>query len=198
MNPTVFAMRHPITTLTLVVALISGGALAYTKMRVDIFPSLNVPKIYVFLDYVGMSPGQMAGFIVIQDELGSDSGVAVAALNPDRADAGSIESHVGLKPVAGAQAGTDSHEVERETPIAGALASIEECQRRYRTIRDYTCTFSTRERIKGRLTPLHVLMMKVRTQPRSIYVKFRQPSPGAKPSTSSGATTARSWSMMWG
>ena len=70
MNPTVFAMRHPITTLTLVVALISGGgALAYTKMRVDIFPSLNVPKIYVFLDYVGMSPGQMAGFIVIQDEL---------------------------------------------------------------------------------------------------------------------------------
>ncbi len=100
MNPTVFAMRHPITTLTLVVALISGGALAYTKMRVDIFPSLNVPEIYVFLDYVGMSPGQMAGFIVIQDELGSDSGVAVAALNPDRADAGSIESHVGLKPVA--------------------------------------------------------------------------------------------------
>ena len=57
-------MRRPITTLTLVVALISGGALAYSKMRVDIFPSLNVPKIYVFLDYVGMSPGQMEGFIV--------------------------------------------------------------------------------------------------------------------------------------
>ena len=35
-----------------------------------------------------------------QDERGSDSGVAVAALNPDRADAGSIESHVALKPVA--------------------------------------------------------------------------------------------------
>ena len=64
MNPTVFAMRHPITTLTLVVALISGGGLAYDRMRVDIFPSLNVPKIYVFLDYVGMSPGQMEGFIV--------------------------------------------------------------------------------------------------------------------------------------
>ena len=35
-----------------------------------------------------------------------------------------------------------------------------------------------RERIKGQLTPLHVLMMKVRTQPRSIYLRFRQPSPG--------------------
>ena len=58
------------------------------------------------------------------------------------------------------------------------LASIEECQLRYRTIRDYTCTFSKRERIKGQLTPLHVLIMKVRTQPTSIYLKFRQPFPG--------------------
>jgi multidrug efflux pump subunit AcrB len=68
-NPTVFAMRHPITTLMLVVALISGGVLAYFKMRVDIFPPLNTPKIYVFLDYVGMSPDQMEGFIVNQLEL---------------------------------------------------------------------------------------------------------------------------------
>jgi multidrug efflux pump subunit AcrB len=69
MNPTVFAMRHPITTLMLVVALISGGGLAYSRMRVDIFPSLNTPKIYVFLDYVGMSPDQIEGFIVNQMEL---------------------------------------------------------------------------------------------------------------------------------
>src|SRR5437763_554462 len=69
MNPTVFAMRRPVTTLMLVVALISGGALAYSRMRVDIFPSLNTPKIYVFLDYVGMSPDQMEGFIVNQLEL---------------------------------------------------------------------------------------------------------------------------------
>jgi multidrug efflux pump subunit AcrB len=69
MNPIVFAMRHPITTMMLVVALISGGGLAYSRMRVDIFPSLNVPKIYVFLDYIGMSPDQMEGFIVNQLEL---------------------------------------------------------------------------------------------------------------------------------
>ena len=53
----------------LVVALISGGALAYSRMRVDIFPSLNTPKIYVFLDYIGMSPDQIEGFIVNQLEL---------------------------------------------------------------------------------------------------------------------------------
>ena len=69
MNPTVFAMRRPVTTLMMVVALISGGALAYQRMRVDIFPSLNTPKIYVFLDYIGMSPDQMEGFIVNQLEL---------------------------------------------------------------------------------------------------------------------------------
>jgi multidrug efflux pump subunit AcrB len=68
-NPTVLAMRAPITTLMLIVALISGGFLAYSRMRVDIFPSMNVPKIYVFLDYVGMSPDQMEGFIVNQLEL---------------------------------------------------------------------------------------------------------------------------------
>ena len=69
MNPTVIAMKRPITTLMLVVALIAGGVLAYKRMRVDIFPSLNVPKIYVFLDYIGMSPDQMEGFIVNELEL---------------------------------------------------------------------------------------------------------------------------------
>ena len=62
MNPTVFAMRRPVTTLMMVVALISGGVLAYARMRVDIFPSLNTPKVYVYLDYVGMSPEQDGGF----------------------------------------------------------------------------------------------------------------------------------------
>ncbi|MHB1425066.1 MAG: efflux RND transporter permease subunit [Gemmataceae bacterium] len=68
-NPTVLAMRAPITTLILVVTLISGGVLAFSRMRVDIFPAMNVPKIYVFLDYVGMSPDQVEGFIVNQLEL---------------------------------------------------------------------------------------------------------------------------------
>jgi multidrug efflux pump subunit AcrB len=69
MNPTNFALRRPVTTLMMVVALIGGGILAYSRMRVDIFPSLNVPKIYVFLDYIGMSPDQVEGFIVNQLEL---------------------------------------------------------------------------------------------------------------------------------
>ncbi|MFM7540290.1 MAG: efflux RND transporter permease subunit [Planctomycetota bacterium] len=69
MNPIVFAMRHPITMMMLVVALIGGGSLALAKMRVDIFPPLNSPRIYVFLNYGGMSPQQVEGLVVNQFEL---------------------------------------------------------------------------------------------------------------------------------
>jgi len=69
MNPIVFAMRHPITMMMLVVALLGGGSLALAKMRVDIFPPLNMPRIYVYLQYGGMSPQQMEGLIVNQFEL---------------------------------------------------------------------------------------------------------------------------------
>ncbi len=65
-----------------------------------------------------------------------------------------------------------------ETPISRALRAIEDCQTRYDSVHDYVCTFSKRERIDGRLTTLHVMSMKVRTRPSSIYLKFRQPSPG--------------------
>ena len=62
-------MDHPITLFMLVLALISLGGLAYEQMRVDIFPSLNTPKIYVFFDFIGMSPDQIEGFIVNELEL---------------------------------------------------------------------------------------------------------------------------------
>ncbi len=68
-NPTVLAMDHPVTTLMLVLALLSLGFLAFERMRVDIFPSLNTPKIYVFFDFIGMSPDQIEGFIVNELEL---------------------------------------------------------------------------------------------------------------------------------
>ncbi len=68
-NPTVLAMDNPITLMMLVVGLISLGILAYAQMRVDIFPSLNTPKIYVFFDFIGMSPDQIEGFIVNELEL---------------------------------------------------------------------------------------------------------------------------------
>src|ERR1700734_1642940 len=64
MNPIVFALRHPITMIMLVGALVGGGSLALIRMRVDIFPPINQPKIYVFTNYGGYDPYQMEGLLV--------------------------------------------------------------------------------------------------------------------------------------
>src|SRR5215468_5104620 len=63
MNPIVFALRHPITTMTGIVALIACSALALARMKVDIFPTLNLPVVYVCQPYGGMDPAQMEGLI---------------------------------------------------------------------------------------------------------------------------------------
>src|SRR5271170_2481153 len=39
------------------------------------------------------------------------------------------------------------------SPIDRAVRTISDCQARYQTIEDYTCTFYKRERIEGRTTP---------------------------------------------
>ena len=62
-------MRHPITTMMMIVTLIAGGGLALSRMRVDIFPPINQPQIVVFCNFGGMDPGQMEGLLVNQFEL---------------------------------------------------------------------------------------------------------------------------------
>ena len=87
MNPIVFAMRHPITMLVAIVAVVLGSLLVLANvlpdhvivagrtipvrsllpersgMPVDIFPDLNTPVIYVAQPYGGMDPEQMEGFL---------------------------------------------------------------------------------------------------------------------------------------
>ena len=63
MNPIVFALRHPYTVMVAIVALVLGSILAVTRMRIDIFPELNLPVIYVCQPYGGMDPAQMEGLI---------------------------------------------------------------------------------------------------------------------------------------
>src|SRR3981189_3159048 len=63
MNPIVFALRHPITVMVAMVALVVGSVLAVSRMRIDIFPALNLPVIYVAQPYGGLDPAQMEGLI---------------------------------------------------------------------------------------------------------------------------------------
>lgn len=63
MNPIVFALRHPYTVMVGVAAVVLGSALAFARMKIDIFPSLNLPVIYVAQPYGGLDPAQMEGLI---------------------------------------------------------------------------------------------------------------------------------------
>src|SRR5258708_31252729 len=64
MNLVSFALRRPISLLTMVVAVALVGFLALTRMARDIFPDMGVPVLYVAQPYGGMDPAQMEGFIV--------------------------------------------------------------------------------------------------------------------------------------
>jgi multidrug efflux pump subunit AcrB len=62
-NPIVFALRRPYTVMVAIVAIVLGSVLAVTRMKVDIFPALNLPVIYVAQPYGGLDPAQMEGLI---------------------------------------------------------------------------------------------------------------------------------------
>jgi multidrug efflux pump subunit AcrB len=57
------ALRRPITIIVIVVAIALSSILAVVRTRIDIFPTLDLPVIYVAQPYGGMSPQQMEGFI---------------------------------------------------------------------------------------------------------------------------------------
>jgi multidrug efflux pump subunit AcrB len=57
------ALRRPITIVVAVIAVALTAAFAVSRMRVDIFPDLNLPVIYVAQPYGGMSPAQMEGYV---------------------------------------------------------------------------------------------------------------------------------------
>src|ERR1700681_4936507 len=58
------ALRRPITVLVAAIAVALTAVFAVSRMRVDIFPDLNLPVIYVAQPYGGMSPAQMEGYLV--------------------------------------------------------------------------------------------------------------------------------------
>src|SRR5881397_1831783 len=63
MNPILFALRHPIAVMVMMAAIVAGSALAFTRMKVDVFPQLNLPVVYVCQPYGGMDPAQMEGLL---------------------------------------------------------------------------------------------------------------------------------------
>ncbi|HZO52024.1 MAG TPA: efflux RND transporter permease subunit [Bryobacteraceae bacterium] len=57
------ALRRPIAMLVAVLALVLVAMLAIQRMKVDIFPQVGSPTIYVAQPYGGMDPAQMEGYL---------------------------------------------------------------------------------------------------------------------------------------
>ena len=81
MNPIIFALRRPLTIMVALVAVVLAFLLAVrpksfdaalqqfglelptARMPIDIFPTLDLPVIYVAQPYGGMDPAQMEGLL---------------------------------------------------------------------------------------------------------------------------------------
>src|SRR6202167_3086236 len=63
MNALDFALRRPTTVMVAMAAITLGSVFALSRMRMDVFPDLNMPIIYVAQAYGGMDSAQMEGLI---------------------------------------------------------------------------------------------------------------------------------------
>lgn len=57
------ALRHPVTILVSVIAILFFSYLSIRNTKIDIFPRLGLPVVYVAQPYGGLSPEQMEGFV---------------------------------------------------------------------------------------------------------------------------------------
>src|SRR5574338_229769 len=57
------ALRRPIAMLVAVLALVLVSMLAIQRMKIDIFPQVGSPTIYVAQPFGGMDPAQMEGYL---------------------------------------------------------------------------------------------------------------------------------------
>lgn len=56
------ALRKPITILVIVVGVFFFGLNAVRNIKIDIFPDLNLPVIYISHPYGGFTPNQMEAY----------------------------------------------------------------------------------------------------------------------------------------
>ena len=58
------ALRRPFTVLVLVILAVGAAVMAVSRMAIDVFPTLDMPVLYVAQPYGGMSPAEMEGYII--------------------------------------------------------------------------------------------------------------------------------------
>ena len=74
MNPIAFAMRRPVITLMLAVALVGGGTVGLNEMRAEAGPQWNTSKIHTYFNYISARAGQAKHYITGKSESHPDAG----------------------------------------------------------------------------------------------------------------------------
>ncbi|MCC6173842.1 MAG: efflux RND transporter permease subunit [Chloroflexi bacterium] len=63
MGLTRLAIARPLAILMLILAMVLMGAVSYTRMRVDRFPAINFPAVFVSIPYPGASPSDVEDLV---------------------------------------------------------------------------------------------------------------------------------------
>jgi hypothetical protein len=82
---------------------------------------------------------------------------------------------VAIPHVVSSQTPTPAPQQPVAAPLDEPLRILYEARQAYQGVRDYTCLFVKRERLKGQLQPENVMTMKVRTQPFAVYLRWQGP-----------------------
>jgi hypothetical protein len=64
---------------------------------------------------------------------------------------------------------------ESASPLDEPLRLIGEARKSYAEVRDYTCILIKKETMRGQMQPESVVVMKVRNEPFSVYLRWQQP-----------------------
>ena len=69
------ALRRPYTVVVLCIVIVVMGALAFTRMVVDIFPAIDIPVVIAVFQYPGLSAEEMEKRVIIVNERGQSTTV---------------------------------------------------------------------------------------------------------------------------
>jgi hypothetical protein len=81
-----------------------------------------------------------------------------------------------MKPFAAGQSGGPIMPARAEiSQLDQPIAWLHEAKRNYAVVKDYTCFLMTQENVKGKLLEPNVIQFKMRTEPFSVYMNWRDP-----------------------
>src|SRR2546429_6446483 len=69
------ALRRPYTVVVLCIVIVVMGALAFSRMVVDIFPAIDIPVVISVFQYPGLSAEEMEKRVIIVNERGQSTTV---------------------------------------------------------------------------------------------------------------------------